>query len=103
MSTTTSGSKPQYNYKKIWQVVENYERISKQRVYDILIFQVSPYFFAFGKDARQIINVNRLEDQPLLAETPPLSEPLILDRAEITRQIGLLEEGFYTIKIMPAP
>ena len=103
MATTTAGNKPQYNYKKIWWAAEQYRRICRAYENDTLVFQIYPYFFAFGRDARMIINASRSEDQPLLADTPPLSEPLILDAADLTRQMGLMEEAFSPIKILGVP
>jgi hypothetical protein len=104
MTTITPASKPLYDYKHIWKIIESYPAFKQKYPLKTLIFQIPPYYFAFGEDVRHIINANKFEDEPPYTANPPLSEPLILGREDMARQLNLSEETYnFPIKILAVP
>ena len=100
MNTTIPYDKASYNYKKIWYFTENYQAFHRQYPHNTLLFQVGAYYFAFGPDAERIIANARAESGDPGILQPPVSEPLIIERTELYRHIGILSETSFPIKII---
>jgi len=103
MDTKITYDKEAYNYRKIWYFTENYAQYRRQNPRNTLLFQVGPYYFAFGPDAQRIVANARAESGDPGIVQPPKSEPLIVERSELYRHIGIMSETSFPIKIIYDP
>jgi hypothetical protein len=103
MQTTSSHAREACNYQKFWFFARNYTHYRRQHPYHTLLFSVGSYYIAFGIDARRILDNSRAEsgDCPLFPSAIP--DPLILERSELYRYVGIMSETSYPIKIFYDP
>jgi hypothetical protein len=99
MSPRITYDKEAFNYRKIWYFTGHYTQFQQQYPRNTLLFQVGSYYFAFGQDAQRIIANNQAESGDFDIPQPPVSEPLIIERNELYRHIGIMSETEFPIKI----